>query len=94
MPRTIIVEGVSKRRVDQLRVGDRVDLEADAIADPGYGDDGAGSEHPEFAFEFQEVCEIVRESADCIAVYFDGFACGFPPDHLIDVDGEQEEEAA
>lgn len=85
------VDGHVQRRVDMLKIGDRVDLENDIFADPcaknslGLGD----SEHPEFAYEFQTVHEIEQESADCICVYFDNFACGFPPDHWIDVDGEQ-----
>lgn len=85
-------------RIDALRVGQRVDLEADACADPDYhnaardGDLDAFlySDHPEFKFEFETVLCVERESECCIRVDFEsGFSCGFPPDHLVDVDGEQ-----
>ncbi len=92
--RTVLIEGAAKRRIDLLKVGDRVDLEADAIADPEYhaSGDPMASSHPEWQFEFERVLEIERETADCIRVDFEsGFSCGFPPDHLIDVDGEQDE---
>lgn len=81
-------DGRAVCRVDALRLGQRVDLEADSIADP-HGADGDG-DHPEFAFEFETVAEIERESAECIRLDFEsGFSCGFPPDHEVDVDGEQ-----
>lgn len=90
-----MINGVAKRRVDQLQPGDRVDLEGDAYADPWPEDQSAdehyaATEHREFAFEFETVLQVVRESADCIRVDFEsGLSFGFPPDHLIDVDGEQ-----
>ena len=84
------IMGHVERRVDALRIGDRVDLEADIFADPYGGSDVADSPHPEFAFEFEVVADIERETPDCIRVDFEsGFSCGFPPDHWIDVDGEQ-----
>lgn len=89
------INGNAQRRVDMLRIGDRVDLENDIFADPdGYVSGPNNSSHPEFQYEFQEVLEIERESEDCICVYFNNFACGFPPDHWIDVDGEQVREDA
>ncbi len=92
------INGNAQRRVDMLRIGDRVDLEGDIFADPRGGASDSlsmvDSEHPEFAYEFQEVMEIERESEDCMCVYFINFACGFPPDHWIDVDGEQVREEA
>lgn len=78
--------GNVQRLVSDLRVGDYVDLEGNIFADPFT--DGE-SPHPEFAFEFQEVCEIEFETPDCTVVHFNNFSCGFPPDHWIDVDGEQ-----
>ena len=88
--RTILIDGVAKRRVDQLQPGDRVDLEADLFADPSWSEDADTTEHPEFAFEFERVLGVERESPDCIRVDFEsGFSCGFPPDHLVDIDGEQ-----
>ena len=76
------ISGNVQRRVDQLRIGDRVDLQDDPIADP----DG----RPEFECEFEVVSETERETDDCIRVDFEsGFSCGFPVDHWVDVDGEQ-----
>jgi hypothetical protein len=42
-------EGHAQRRVDQLKIGDRVDLQYDRYADPE-GFRGVESNHPEFAF--------------------------------------------
>ena len=84
------VNGHVERRVIDLRVGDRVDLESDPFADPeGYTHGPHNSANPEFAFEFLVVEHIARETDDCVRVDFNGFSCGFPPDHWIDVDGEQ-----
>jgi len=90
------VHGHVERLVSALRPGDRVDLAGDIFADPiGHIDALEQSDHPEFQFEFETVESVDVESADCICVYFEsGFACGFPPDHWIDVDGEQIREAA
>lgn len=81
-----------KKRVDQLIVGQRVDLEADEIADPEYAATGDPdtSEHPSFQFEYEVVSEIAHETDECMVVYFEsGFACGFPPDHTVEIDPEQ-----
>ena len=68
-----------------LRIGQRVDLEGDVIADPG-----DKSDHPEFAYEFEVVETIERETEDCVCVYFEsGFTCGFPVDHVVNVDPKQ-----
>jgi hypothetical protein len=78
-----MIDGVARCRVDQLKIGQRVDLEGDIFAD-------AGDSHPEFEFEFERVAAIERETDDCIRVDFEsGFSCGFPPEHMVDVDGEQ-----
>lgn len=74
--------------VSKLTRGIAVDLEGDPFADPGLkviapGVTEGETLHPEFAFEYQQVDELVRETADCIVVYFDSFACGFPPEHLV-----------
>ena len=91
--RSFLINGAAYCRIDQLAVGQRVDLEGDQIADPEtYAADGdtSASQHPEFEFEFEVVSEIERETAGCFCVYFEsGFACGFPPDHAVAVDGEQ-----
>lgn len=74
--------GNVQRRADMVQISDRLDLQNDPIADNG--------EHPEFAFEFETVAAIERETSDCIRIDFEsGFSCGFPTDHWIDVDGEQ-----
>jgi len=99
MSRTQFIDGKAKRYVRDLREGDLVDLENDMYADADAwaafknGEDGdAVRSHPEFEFEFQTVSWIERETEDCISVSFEsGFSCGFPPDHLVDVDGEQAE---
>lgn len=87
------IDGVVKRRVSDLKPGDRVDLQNDLVADvEGYLDGGvsyACRSHG-WEFEFAEVMEVEDEGADCVCVTFvDGFTCGFPPDHLVEVDGEQ-----
>ncbi|RWE37437.1 hypothetical protein [Mesorhizobium sp.] len=84
-------QGHAQRLVSGLRVGDRCDLECDCFADSdGYRYGSNHSDHPEFQFEFETVLAIERESEDCTRVDFEsGFSCGFPPDHWIDVDGEQ-----
>lgn len=85
------INGNAQRRVDMLRPGDRVDLEYDVFADP----DGCSDFHTYYEAEFAVVAEIVRESADCICVYFESTPpVGFPPDHWVDVDGEQVREIA
>ncbi len=76
------IDGHVQRRVDRCRVGDRIDLEDDSIADPQHS-------HPEFECEFQVLREIERKTPDCIVLHFDNFSCGFPPDHCLTVDGEQ-----
>lgn len=82
--------GVAQRQVAHLQPGDRVDLEGDVVADPGWAN-GGQSEHPEFEFEFEVVLASEREGKDCTRVDFEsGFSCGFPPDHWLDVDAEQE----
>jgi hypothetical protein len=99
MSRTLMIDGAAKRYVRDLHIGDRVDLENDMYADADAwaafenGEDGdAVRSHPEFAFEFERVAWMERETADCIRVDFEsGFSCGFPPDHPVDVDGEQDE---
>ncbi len=64
--------------VAQLQPGMMVDLEGDEYADKS-------GNHPEYEFEYAVVDQITRESADCILVEFDNSACGFPPDHVLNV---------
>jgi len=64
-----------------LRVGDLVDLAEDPFADPD-GDD------PALQIEYAVVCEISRETEDCIAIGFEGLdIIGFPPGHILLVGG-------
>ncbi len=70
-----------------VKVGDMVDLEGDTYADPN-------RDSLAFECEYAIVFEVDRETADCVAIYFDGCAFGFPPDHLLKVEGHKEECAA
>lgn len=83
----VYLEGVVRRPVLELRPGDRVDLERDSVADPYDPDEpGITSEHPEFAFEYEVVLAVERETEDCVRVDFEsGFSCGFPADYLVEV---------
>lgn len=72
-----------KKRVDQLEVGDLLDLEGDPIADP-HRSHGEDSTDP-WTFEYAEVQEIDVESRQCIGVYTTQGAFGFPHDHLVEV---------
>lgn len=69
-------------RADEVKVGDRLDLEGDQYADPEHG---GGGELPANDFEFQlaEVTEVERETADCIRIGGSGFCVGFPVDHML-----------
>lgn len=90
--RTVLIDGVAKRRADQIRPGDRLDLEGDAIADPSWReDDPLASDHPEFAYEFERVLHIggFGPKSGIRLDFESGFVCWFPHGHLIDVDGEQ-----
>ena len=75
----------TKVRANQIKVGDIVDLEADTYADPEHDNDL-------LTYEYYEVIEIEHETTDndgnpcdCYCIYFNGFTCGFPPDHLLTV---------
>lgn len=65
--------------VRDIHVGDIVDLEGDAIADPGYPD----NQVPAFEFEYMVVRTRDDETPDCIALGFDTDVYGFPPDHRL-----------
>lgn len=70
--------------ISELRIGDKVDLEGDAYADPNAGD---GSDHPEFEFEYERVMHVERETPETTVVHFEsGFSCGFPHDHEVEVE--------
>ena len=76
-------------RADQVKVGDRLDLEGDKFADPnGNGVDPSGDYHA-FEFELAEVEEIERETPDCIVLYTSLGGFGFPPAHMIKQESDQ-----
>jgi hypothetical protein len=87
------IDGVAKRRIDQVRIGDLIDFQSDPLADPDRDDDaGELGNHPEFEFEFAAVESIELEPHDtdpCIVLHTTQGSYGFPPDHWIEVDGEQ-----
>lgn len=70
--------------VSEVTVGDMLDLEGDAFADPKH--DNIALEH-----EVAVVLEIKHKAPDCIALYCDGIACGFPPDHMVKLLGHDNE---
>lgn len=73
---------MKRTRVKDLKPGDRVDLENDIYADPNH--DKVLLEH-----EYMVVDWLERESPGCVCVYFQDFTCGFPPNHVVNVQ-EQE----
>lgn len=76
------INGHVQRRADQVRIGDRIDLEDDKYADPN-------GTNEEFPFEFATVTRVERETDQCVLIETTQGSFGFPPDHWIDVDGEQ-----
>jgi hypothetical protein len=69
----------------QLKEGMLVDLAGDIYADPKGND-------PRFECEYATVMEIEVESRECVCVYFDGFAFGFPSEHMLRLPVEQFQE--
>lgn len=66
-------------KVSDICIGDRIDLEGDAYADPDRS-------HIAFEFEYALVTGIERETPGCTCLYIEGVdAFGFPPDHMIEV---------
>lgn len=88
---------MTQARIDSLWIGQRVDLQNDIFADPlghlAAEGEGGESDHPEFEYEFESVVSITDETTNgeaCLVIEFaSGFTCGFPPDHEVDIDGEQ-----
>ncbi len=63
----------------QIAVGDWVDLEGDAIADPM-------RDNWRFECEYVEVDHVEHETPDCVCIGFEGFDhVGFPPGHCLRV---------
>jgi len=67
-----------KKRADEIREGDMVDLQGDVFADPA-------GDHVCFEFLYQTVHEAERETPSCVRIDFDNFSCGFPPSHVLEV---------
>lgn len=69
----------SRIRAADLSIGDAVDLEGDVFADPLRA-------NPTFEFEYAEVCDVIHETPQCVAIGFEGFdVVGFPPNHVLTV---------
>jgi hypothetical protein len=75
-------------RADNVKAGDRLDLEGDRYADPN--GDGIGESGHFYAFEFElaEVEEVERETPDCIVIHTSLGSFGFPADHMIKQEGD------
>lgn len=85
----LIDQGTVKKRVDEIVVGDMIDLEDDEYADPGVVDDDETGEprvhgRVEFTFEFATVNGVERETPGCIVLHTSMGSFGFPPDHLVE----------
>ena len=77
----------SVKRVENLQLGEFVDLEADAYADPnGNGSLTEDGDYHGFEFEYEVVEHVEKETDTCTRVDFEsGYSCGFPPWHLVAV---------
>ena len=65
--------------VEKLKIGDWVDLQHDRYADPT----GA---NPLLELAYQQVYHLEQETAECVAVDFEGFdTVGFPTGHQLRV---------
>lgn len=65
--------------VKDVKVGDFLELQGDAYADPK-------KDNTVYEFEYCLVEEIEQETISCICLYFDNSnPVGFPPDHLVKV---------
>ncbi len=76
----------AQRRIDQVRVGDLLDLEHDEYADPTYHRDGYGSDN--FKYEFARVLNVERKTDNWFVVYATQGAFHFPCDHWVNVGGD------
>ena len=65
--------------MQELQIGDVVDLEGDRFADPDGSNDF-------LKYELVTIEDIERETGDCTCIYFQDFdAVGFPVDYMLDV---------
>lgn len=73
---------IALRAID-LKEGDMVDLEGDQYADPS-------RDNQLYPFMLNTVTLVEQETADCVAVYFEGGpVVGFPIDHLLPVETQE-----
>lgn len=72
------LKGFPRKAVEALSLGDTVDLEGDPYADP------LADHH--YDTEYLTVADVVRETAECYVVHFEGGpSIGFPPDHAVPI---------
>lgn len=70
-----------KVRAENIKVGDLIDLYGDPFADPNR-DPGLA-----FEFEYAWVMEPIDvESSDCVVIYTDSGAFGFPINHQFEIE--------
>ena len=69
--------------VNELKIGDFIDMEGDKYADPN-GDNVA------LAYEWQEVYSLERETPTCIVIETPYITVGFPVDHVVRVRESEE----
>lgn len=80
-----ILDRLTLTAVENLQEDDLVDLEGDPVADAATDDADYDGHRIGFEFEYQRVTGVEVETPDCTVVTFEGFAVGFPPDHLLKV---------
>ena len=69
---------MAKKAIRDLVKGDMIDLENDLYANPKH-------DNPTFDCEYAVVTAVELETDDCVCVWFDGFVCGFPANHVVTV---------
>lgn len=67
---------MARVKVEDLLPGTFVDLEGDPYADPD-------KDNPVFPYELERVHEVSLETPECVLVYFDFDAVGFPLGHEL-----------
>lgn len=66
------------KRVEELREGDKIDLEGDAYADPD-------KTEIYYQCEYVEVIDIKWEGENCVVISTEAGVVGFPPKHEVKV---------
>lgn len=68
-----------KKKIKDLKPGDRLDLEEDKYADPT-------KDNPVFQCEILTVESVEKETENCYVVSFSNYSdIGFPPNHEVDI---------